>query len=260
MSSYVLQVLKSYIKPRLWRPRARADLERELHVLASLFPEFAPEFRAIHKAFRLPLPVSMLPVFSSGAAGDMPPRRPTTLYCGFHYLDREPVVRVVSPTIERDPPPPYASEDPDPGSTRLLAMRLAAEDEDEEDEYEADDSYEEVEEGIGLGRPDRSETVHAPAVVVDDYDEDTGITLEHERTISALSFHSLSFELDTALHPAFRFLFAANNEPEHTTLADDDVASEVESLYPPSIGSFDSDFDEPPDVECCSMMATEDAD
>lgn len=229
LSRYVLQVLKSYIKPRQWRPRARADLERELQVLAALFPEFAPEFRAIHKAYRLPLPLSALPRETTV------PRRPTTLYCGFHYLDRAPVVRVQSPTA--DPPPPYASEDPDPESTQLLALRLATE-----------------EDGDPEGEMGEDESAFHTA------EQDVSDPTERERAPTALSFHSLSFELDTALHPAFRYLLELGAEDAGDVDSLDTTTTLISEADSDSDEDEDSDFDEPSDVECCSIYATEDAD
>lgn len=110
---YVLSVLSAYIRWRGTSKRSRPELEATLQKLESEFPEFAAEFRAVHKSFGLQRDGSV----------DKHPRR-SVCSCDYHM---RAVALLDQAEASLAPPPPYAADEANLDLSRLLAHRLAAE-------------------------------------------------------------------------------------------------------------------------------------
>ncbi|GMK53487.1 hypothetical protein CspeluHIS016_0100730 [Cutaneotrichosporon spelunceum] len=109
---YVLSVLSAYIRWRGVSKRTRPALEATLHRLEAEFPEFAAEFRAVHKSYGL-----------AWLARDETKSARSTCACTLHAAA---VAELDAREASAAPPPPYAP-DADADLARWLAHRLAAE-------------------------------------------------------------------------------------------------------------------------------------
>ncbi|CAK9780398.1 unnamed protein product [Cutaneotrichosporon oleaginosum] len=110
---YVLSVLSAYIRWRGVTKRDRPALEATLHKLESEFPEFAAEFRAVHKTHGLQRDGS-----EDGRA------RRSLCPCAHHAAA---AAAVDAREASVAPPPPYAPAEANLDLSRLLAHRLASE-------------------------------------------------------------------------------------------------------------------------------------
>lgn len=154
MVRYVKAVLRSYIEVKKSRGRLSNDISLKLNYLEQQVcqqylqpssykvPQYAESFHAVRAEYRLPpsrvLPSSTITPLSptisrlSSQQRRSPPRSPRRsterrTSTSSAALPPEFQVRPAPAPEDELPPPPYARQDPEPDSTRLLQERLAAE-------------------------------------------------------------------------------------------------------------------------------------
>ncbi|KAI9638977.1 uncharacterized protein MKK02DRAFT_42007 [Dioszegia hungarica] len=145
---YVKAVIRSYIEVKKARGRLTNDISMKLNYIEQDLPQHAEAFHAVRAEYRLPpsrvLPASTLTASTSRLSSNpsvsrisqsTPPHsprrstdrpRPSAATPLAQPLPAEFRVRPDAGNEEL-PPPPYARQDPEPDSTRMLQERLAAE-------------------------------------------------------------------------------------------------------------------------------------